>query len=222
MCLLLIEPPNLSEPQSLLAGLQQQGYFVLTASTPQSAVDQAKKLWPNLIIFNVVETDSNLLDYQRALNGTNLNIPHLVVSRDPGVQPEPAKNVTVVSLPAASPLKPSLDKALEAQKGRFLRLPGLVVDFEQRQVLHAEEMFALTPKEFKLLHLLIENSNQVLSRKTIMQHVWETDYMGDTRTLDVHVRWLREKIEDNPSRPERLITIRGVGYRFIRENRKDD
>jgi two-component system phosphate regulon response regulator PhoB len=65
------------------------------------------------------------------------------------------------------------------------------------------------------LYLLTSHPNQVLSRKTIMQEVWETDYLGDTRTLDVHIRWLREKIEDNPSRPQRLITIRGTGYRFI-------
>jgi two-component system phosphate regulon response regulator PhoB len=82
-------------------------------------------------------------------------------------------------------------------------------------VLHAGQAYSLTPKEFKLLYLLISNSDQILSRKTIMQEVWETDYLGDTRTLDVHIRWIREKIEKNPSRPQRLITIRGVGYRFV-------
>ena len=73
----------------------------------------------------------------------------------------------------------------------------------------------LTPKEFKLLQLLINKHSEVLSRKTIMQTVWETDYMGDTRTLDVHIRWIREKIEENPSRPKHLVTIRKRGYRFI-------
>jgi two-component system phosphate regulon response regulator PhoB len=101
------------------------------------------------------------------------------------------------------------------QKNRFVRLPDLIVDRHQRQVLCQGRAHSLTPKEFRLLSLLINHSDQILSRKTIMQEVWETDYLGDTRTLDVHIRWIREKIEKNPSRPQRLITIRGVGYRFV-------
>jgi DNA-binding response OmpR family regulator len=62
----------------------------------------------------------------------------------------------------------------------------------------------------------MENAGEVLSRGTIMKEVWETDYLGDTRTLDVHIRWVREKLEDNPSRPQYIITVRGVGYRFSR------
>jgi DNA-binding response OmpR family regulator len=63
---------------------------------------------------------------------------------------------------------------------------------------------------------LMENAGEVLNRGTIMKEVWETDYLGDTRTLDVHIRWVREKLEDNPSRPQYIITVRGVGYRFSR------
>ena len=101
------------------------------------------------------------------------------------------------------------------QKDRFIRLPNLIIDCHYRRVLHKQQRHILTPKEFKLLHLLIDNHREVLSRKAIMQSVWETDYMGDTRTLDVHIRWLREKIEENPSRPKHLVTIRKMGYRFI-------
>ena len=90
-----------------------------------------------------------------------------------------------------------------------------MVDCEQLNVLCDSQTHSLTPKEFKLLHLLITHPNQVMSRKKIMQDVWDTDYMGDTRTLDVHIRWIREKIEVNPSRPQHLITIRGLGYRFM-------
>jgi DNA-binding response OmpR family regulator len=101
------------------------------------------------------------------------------------------------------------------QKNRFIRLPNLILDCQRYQVLRNGQAYLLTPKEFKLLRLLIDNHDQVLSRKEIMQQVWETDYMGDTRTLDVHIRWLREKIEEEASHPRRLITIRGVGYRFV-------
>jgi two-component system phosphate regulon response regulator PhoB len=114
-------------------------------------------------------------------------------------------------------LTQGIQKAISKQKNRFIRLPNLILDRQQCQVLRNEERFSLTPKEFKLLQLLLTHHDQVMSRRTIMQKVWETDYMGDTRTLDVHVRWLREKIEQDPSHPQRLITVRGVGYRFIIE-----
>ena len=61
----------------------------------------------------------------------------------------------------------------------------------------------------------MEHADEALSRGTIMKEVWETDYLGDTRTLDVHIRWLREKLEDDPSHPRLIITVRGVGYRFL-------
>lgn len=72
----------------------------------------------------------------------------------------------------------------------------------------------LTPKQAQLLEMFLRNPNQVLSRRTLMQTVWETDYVGDTRTLDVHIRWVREAIEENPAEPQRITTVRGVGYIF--------
>ena len=77
-----------------------------------------------------------------------------------------------------------------------------------------DKTFQLRPKEAALLVYLIENSGKVLSREQIIQDVWETNYFGDTRTLSVHVCWLREKIEENPRAPILLRTVRGVGYRF--------
>jgi DNA-binding response OmpR family regulator len=70
----------------------------------------------------------------------------------------------------------------------------------------------LTPKQACLLEEFLRHPNQVLTRRQLMRNVWQTDYVGDTRTLDVHIRWVREAIEENPSQPKRLITVRGVGY----------
>jgi DNA-binding response OmpR family regulator len=72
----------------------------------------------------------------------------------------------------------------------------------------------MTPKQCALLNLLMARRNEVVSRSEIMQEIWQTNFLGDTRTLDVHVRWLREYIESDPSSPKRLITVRGKGYRF--------
>ncbi|MFQ5577236.1 MAG: winged helix-turn-helix domain-containing protein, partial [Anaerolineae bacterium] len=100
-------------------------------------------------------------------------------------------------------------------KGRFIRAGNLTLDTRTRAVLCAGTGHTLTPKLFALLKLLIKHQGQIVYRKTIMQEVWETDYMGDTRTLDVHIRWLREKIEDDPGNPKYVLTVRGAGYRFI-------
>lgn len=84
---------------------------------------------------------------------------------------------------------------------------------------HAEihrdgEPLSLAPKEFKLLATFMQHSGEVLPRSFLIREIWNTDYLGDTRMLDVHIRWLRQKIEDNASSPAYLRTVRGVGYRF--------
>ncbi len=100
------------------------------------------------------------------------------------------------------------------QASRLLRVEGLTLDLEKNQVTKGGEVRKLTPKQCRLLEVFMNNPRKVLSRKFLMREVWETDYMGDTRTLDVHIRWLREKIEDDPSHPLYLQTVRGIGYRF--------
>ena len=72
----------------------------------------------------------------------------------------------------------------------------------------------MKPREFELLSLLIANRRRAFSRDQILEHLWGYDYIGDVRTVDVHVRWLREKIEEDPAHPNKIVTIRGVGYRF--------
>jgi DNA-binding response OmpR family regulator len=92
--------------------------------------------------------------------------------------------------------------------------PDLVVDLSRREVVFRENTFHLKPKEFDLLVFMARNRGIVLSRDTILERVWGWDYDGGSRTVDVHVRWLREKIEDDAANPTRLVTVRGIGYRF--------
>ena len=87
-----------------------------------------------------------------------------------------------------------------------------------RQLTRGELTFALTPMQCRLLHTFMLHPGEILSRQFLMREVWDTDYTGDTRTLEVHVRWIRKKIELNPSRPQHLRTVRGVGYRFDCQN----
>lgn len=89
---------------------------------------------------------------------------------------------------------------------------GMILDIEKATLKKNGNEIHLTPKETKLMALLMQNVGRVVSRSELMQEVWNTEYLGDTRTLDVHICWLRQKIEDNPRIPELILTRRGQGY----------
>jgi DNA-binding response OmpR family regulator len=91
---------------------------------------------------------------------------------------------------------------------------NLVINQTRREVILNEGPLQLKPKEYELLLFLAEHRGQMLTRGFILERVWGWDYIGDSRTVDVHVRWLRQKIEADPGKPERIITVRGGGYRF--------
>jgi DNA-binding response OmpR family regulator len=95
-----------------------------------------------------------------------------------------------------------------------LSFGNLVINQTRREVILNDEPLQLKPKEYELLTFLAEHKGQMLSREFILERVWGWDYIGDSRTVDVHVRWLRQKIEAEPAKPERIITVRGGGYRF--------
>lgn len=107
--------------------------------------------------------------------------------------------------------RPSADRSLRQDE---MVSGDLKLDLTGRRVFKGEDEIKLSNKEFDLLTELMRNKNAVLSRDLILTKVWGYDYFVDKRTVDVHIRWLREKIEDNPSNPKRISTVRGVGYRF--------
>ncbi len=94
----------------------------------------------------------------------------------------------------------------------ILTANGLSLNLTRASLKKGEKEVHLTPKECKLLAVLMQNAGQVVSRKTLMKHVWDTDYLGDTRTLDVHICWLRQKVEEDPKIPQYILTKRGQGY----------
>ncbi|GIV69202.1 winged helix-turn-helix transcriptional regulator [Caldilinea sp.] len=118
------------------------------------------------------------------------------------------------------PMRPeALQRALKevwirAKNGALVQAGEVTLDLQNRIVMTPRGQHHMTPKQCALLNLLMARRNEVVSRSEIMQEIWQTNFLGDTRTLDVHVRWLREYIESDPSSPKRLITVRGKGYRF--------
>jgi DNA-binding response OmpR family regulator len=95
-----------------------------------------------------------------------------------------------------------------------LRFTNLTIDISRREVKVGDDLVAMKPKEFDLLTFLARHLGHVLSRDLILERVWGWGFSGGSRTVDVHVRWIREKIEEDPANPERIVTVRGAGYRF--------
>jgi len=96
----------------------------------------------------------------------------------------------------------------------IIKFNNLTLDLTRREVRLEDQILQLKPKEFELLLFLARHRGQVLSRELIMERVWGWDFTGGSRTVDVHMRWLREKIESDPAAPTRIVTVRGAGYRF--------
>ncbi len=107
-----------------------------------------------------------------------------------------------------------LKRLLEKSQGETLRAGDIVLNVKERFVLCGGQRHRLTPKQARLLEVLMRNRGRVLSRALLMREVWETDFLDDTRTLEVHIHWLRKAIESDPSRPVYLTTVRRLGYRF--------
>jgi DNA-binding response OmpR family regulator len=124
----------------------------------------------------------------------------------------PHINIHLVQPFTARKLGNRIRKLLSIRRTQPLVVGKFTLDPEKRRLSHFSTIVRLTPKEYRLLDLFLRHAGTVLSRKQIMKEVWETDYLGDTRTLDVHIRWLREKIEANPKTPVYLRTVRRVGY----------
>ena len=214
---LLIESKS-EDSYSVEPDLLKRGDEVVVARSPRKALSIAVDDWPDLVVVNACVGLSSVDEICRALDETRLDFPRLIVSHDE--VPSRASDDVHLPIPFSSrQLAQRIKKAIGKQNGRFLRVGDITLDGLKRRMRRGDRIEHLTPKEFKLLRLLMQHPGEVLDRGTIMKEVWETDYLGDTRTLDVHIRWLREKLEDDPSHPQHILTVRGVGYRFSPEMR---
>jgi len=209
---LLIEN-EAAEAESIEPALLDRGCEVIITRRPLDAPSQAIADWPDLVVVNACSGLAGVEELCQALDDTRLELPRLVVARN-----ELHNHCFAdahLSIPfTGRQLTQRIKKAIGPQANRFLRVGDITLDGLTRRVQRSGRAAHLTPKEFRLLYLLMLHAGEVLNRRIIMKEVWDTDYLGDTRTLDVHVRWVREILEDDPSKPRCIITVRGVGYRF--------
>ena len=198
---------------SLLPLLAKQDSTVKVVATLIDMLGTLKQFWPDVVIINGLSAAPKAIKAQLALYHTQLEQEHaclLVTS------PETEAELAPETLPAPVCTSSTLWQHVLQTVGqkRFIRVDGLVLDMRNRSMLYQGHIHKMTPKLLNLFRLLLEHHGEIVSRRTLMKDVWETDYMGDTRTLDVHIRWAREKIEKDPSHPQYLLTVRGQGYRL--------
>jgi len=211
--------------------LSREGYEVLMARDGQAAVKVAREEKPDLMILDIMLPELDGLEVCRILR-KETSVPILmltakadeidkVVGLEIGADDYVTKPFSLRELLArvkamlrrSEMFRESAEAVAEEGKG-IVETGDLVIDLTRHVVTKGEEVLSLSPKEFDLLAFLAQNRRRAFSRDYLLDKVWGYEYGGDTRTVDVHVRWLRQKVEVDPGRPTRLLTVRGVGYKL--------
>ncbi len=207
--------------QMLAFNLTREGYAVITASDGVAALNLAREQRPDLVLLDIMLPELDGLSVCRTLRReTSIPIVLLtarggevdrIVGLDSGADDYIAKPFSLGELYAR--LRAVLRRGSREPATR-LESGDLAIDLVGHRAWRCGADLNLTPREFDLLAELIRHKDAVLTRDLLLQRVWGYDYAGDTRTVDVHIRGLREKIEDEPANPRRIETVRGIGYRF--------
>jgi len=195
-------------------GLSRKGFQVLTAMNGTEAVQQLDSLQVNLIIINAASLYSNGKGILRNLKKKAPAIPILLILQE-NQAPEDSQADVILSLPfTLQKLLNRMKPLLPAMKKDVLKVGALQLDTRERIVRYQGRQVRLTPRLMILLQMLMEKPGEVIERKELFRKGWETEYVEDTRSLDVHISWLREALEIDPRHPRLIKTIRGVGYRL--------
>ncbi|MEN9715518.1 MAG: hypothetical protein RJA35_985 [Actinomycetota bacterium] len=220
--LVVEDEQNLREP--LVIQLQREGYQTIEAEDGIKALALFESENPDMILLDLMLPGKSGSEVCRTIRATS-NVPIImltakdteidkVVGLEIGADDYVTKPYSTRELLARmkSVLRRTVEPALVA--GNIIDAGPVSMDIERHQVFVNGEKVAMPLKEFELLELLLENVNRVLTRGQIIDRVWGSNYFGDTKTLDVHIKRIRSKIEDDPARPVHLLTVRGLGYKF--------
>jgi DNA-binding response OmpR family regulator len=217
---------------TLVYNLKKDGFVVEAVGDGRSAIESARRLKPDLIVLDLMLPEIDGFEVCRILRKEMITPILMLTARDDeidrvvglevGADDYLTKPFSMRELMArvkaqmrrARLMREELDKSNETQKQQKLKFDTLVINLTRREVTLAEETLALKPQEYELLVFFAEHKGQMLSREFVLERVWGWDFIGDSRTVDVHVRWLRQKIEEDPAKPTRIVTVRGGGYRF--------
>ena len=207
---------------TLKYNLEREGYHVLTASDGENAIALARAARPDLMVLDLMLPVVDGLDVCRILR-REMSLPILmltaragevdkVVGLEIGADDYVTKPFSTRELLARA--RALLRRTVTPRDEEVLTSGDLRVDLKRREVTRGDQAVELKPKEMELLIYFMRNKGRAFTREQLLREVWGYDFYGDSRTIDVHVSWLRQKIEDQPARPVRILTVRGVGYRF--------
>ncbi|GDX41187.1 DNA-binding response regulator [Armatimonadota bacterium] len=214
--------------EAISYNLKKEGYTVQVAYDAEQCLNTVREDRPDLIILDVMLPSASGFDVCRLLRKQG-NIPIIMLT----ARAEETDKVVGLELGADDYVtKPFSMRELLARVKSVLRRTGsneeinasaerlqsgnLTIDMARHEVKLGDDVVGLSPKEFELLRFLASNPGLVFSRQTLLDRVWGAEAYVEERTVDVHIRWLREKVEVAPSQPARILTVRGIGYKFIR------
>jgi two-component system, OmpR family, response regulator RegX3 len=233
----LADPPTIlvvddeqSYRDALAVALRREGFLVEVAADGMEAIERFEASRPALVLLDVMLPRMSGVDVCRELRARGTRVPIVmvtarnaeidaVVSLEVGADDYVTKPFRLRELIAR--VRAHLRRAPAAEDEEIvhadiLEIGDVRLDVGRHEVTVRGEPVALPLKEFELLELLLANAGRVLTRDVLIDRIWGPNYYGDTKTLDVHVKRLRSKVEPDPGRPERIVTVRGVGYRYER------
>jgi DNA-binding response OmpR family regulator len=221
--LLVDDEVNLIDP--IAFNLKQKGYDIITTYDGKTALEAFRKEQPDLVILDWTLPDVQGVEILKQIRQEQDFTPVIMLTG------KTAKEDIVEGLSAGADdyvTKPFTWEELLARigsvirrsqqiaqtPGKRLRFGDLIMDTASHRVWLSDKELSLSPREYALLEIFMNNPRRVYSRDDLIERVWGLDYDGDTKTVDVHICWLRQKIEEDPARPKILQTVRGFGYRL--------
>jgi DNA-binding response OmpR family regulator len=206
-----------SDSPSFIPGLRKKGYVVEGLSSGIEAIERMRDFHPDVVIINAASLRTNGKRICKSIHELYAHIPIIIIlDQDQSIGNLDDPTSLVIRLPfTVRKLANRIILFLKGDPEKIIKAGPIELDVEHRTLRCNNKETRLTPRLSDLLQVLINNNGKVVPRDELFTKIWKTQYTGDTRTLDVHISWLRELIESNPRAPQLLRTVRGVGYRLI-------
>lgn len=200
---------------SYIPSLRKKGCSIETVPTGKAALEQLPKMGPDIVVIDAISLRSSGRRICQSIRSAFESLPILLIENpDHRVPDDLSANVILRQPFTIRKLVNRIKPLLPGKSDHVVEIGPICLDLERKRVQSEDREAKLTPRLTLLLKTLMKKHGEVLEREWLFREVWNTEYTGDTRTLDVHISWLRSAIEEDPSNPELLKTIRGVGYRL--------